>query len=177
MPDMFVTAAELAGFTQQSLDTYTAELVIRAATGKVQNEARQRIVRVAGEAAKLYANRFGEVVLPERPVEAVTAVVLGDGTSLASAAYKAERDVLYRIDAGTFVAGEKVTVTYTHGFAVIPEDVRGLTLALAARLLDNPEALRTVQVGGYGATYAIPGLELGEDERATCHRYRRRTHS
>jgi hypothetical protein len=62
-----------------------------------------------------------------------------------------------------------VTVTFTHGYAVVPADVRAVTKAVARRMVANPSLARQEAVAGYSATY--DGVLLGE-ERYRLARYR-----
>lgn len=177
MPEAFATVAELAALTDRELpdDDPGAQLALELATGAVQTYARQRLTLVDDDTAELLADRHGYVELPERPVLGVTAVELDDGTTLAPSAYAWGAGRLWRVD-GARLTG-RVRVTYAHGFATVPDDVRGVVLAAAARLLDNPDSTRSAQLGGVSTTAALLGLELGEHERATMRRYRRTTYS
>jgi hypothetical protein len=61
-----------------------------------------------------------------------------------------------------------VVVTFTHGYATAPDDVKGVCLSLAGRLYENPGSLRSYTVGGVSETYASgpgisgPGLTIDE---------------
>jgi hypothetical protein len=44
-------------------------------------------------------------------------------------------------------------VTYTHGYATIPDDIRGVTLDLAARKMANPSGNRQEGIGSYSISY------------------------
>ncbi|MFG2916255.1 hypothetical protein ACGF0D_25615 [Kitasatospora sp. NPDC048298] len=67
-------------------------------------------------------------------------------------------------------------VTYTHGYAEVPADVRALVLTLAGRVFTNPRDLRQESVGSVSVTYAAEtiGASLAPVERDALARYRRR---
>lgn len=52
------------------------------------------------------------------------------------------------------VWSRKVRVTYSHGLAVIPDDLVAITLDVAQSLHENPKGLRSWQVPEYTETYA-----------------------
>ncbi|WP_103529514.1 hypothetical protein [Streptomyces sp. SM12] len=57
-----------------------------------------------------------------------------------------------------------------------PDDIRGVVVALAGRVVNNPADLRQEAVGGLSATYGTEtiGVTLTDDERRDLGRYRRR---
>ncbi|MCC5580588.1 hypothetical protein IMZ11_33720 [Microtetraspora sp. AC03309] len=57
---------------------------------------------------------------------------------------------------------EKVVVTYTHGLAEVPTDVRAVVLGIAARGYVNPGALRSRTLGSYSETFATETVGTGE---------------
>ncbi len=69
-----------------------------------------------------------------------------------------------------------MTVVYTHGFAVIPNDVKGVCLALAARSLQSPDGVNSETVGSYSVSYSRTGgaVSLLDEERRLLDRYRRK---
>ena len=73
-----------------------------------------------------------------------------------------------------------MSVTYTHGFATIPEVVKSATLAIAARMVVAGATaggqVRSETVAGYSVTYANAGATAGltEVEMASL-RYLRRS--
>ncbi|CAM5247716.1 hypothetical protein SSPIM334S_06287 [Streptomyces spiroverticillatus] len=93
-----------------------------------------------------------------------------DGSPLAPTRWQLVRDrVRVRRD-------QAVTVTYTHGYASVPGDVRAVVLTLAARVLNNPTDLRQESVGSVSVTYAAEtiGASLAPADRDLLGRYRKR---
>lgn len=86
--------------------------------------------------------------------------------------YRLWRDELHFRQLGT----GPVYVTYTHGYATVPADVRAIVLTLAGRVLTNPSDLRQESVGSVSVTYAAEtiGASLAPIERDQLARYRPR---
>lgn len=51
-----------------------------------------------------------------------------------------------------------VTVTYAHGWAVIPEDIAAIAEGMAASCMATPVGVRQEQLGSYSVTYAAETL-------------------
>jgi hypothetical protein len=70
----------------------------------------------------------------------------------------------------------KVRLTYSHGYAEIPDDILDVVLDLAASNLANPHRLRSETVGGESVTYAtetIGNAKLTKQHREDLRPYRR----
>lgn len=189
----FATEAELEAYTGTSIDTTRATLLLDLATGAIRAHTNQTLSRVANDTVVLPGNYTGTLELPERPVASVASVSIGD-TNLAA-------DVDYVWDGassllrGTLVTGvlvvndgpllsgrgdwggpgAQVSVTYTHGFATISDDIKGVCLALAARSLSSPDGVNSETVGSYSVSYSRTGgaVSLLDEERRLLDRYRR----
>lgn len=170
----FATVPELSAYLGRALDnTEQAELALTLATGIIQSETGQTIERVEDDTVTLRGGPYGELTLPERPVIEVSAV-LGEHV----------RDDEWSWRGGQLVRRfgwpEVVVVTYTHGYATIPADIKAITLALAARVLaqnaaDASGGIKRETVGAYTVEYqrdsstSSSGL-LSEGERAHLRR-------
>lgn len=97
---------------------------------------------------------WGYVVLHQRPLVSVASVTQ-DGDAVA-----------YEIDTETnrlMVADDvvQVTVTYTAGYAVVPDDIRAVVLALAANEVLNVAQVAQQRLGDYSVTYRDGGATGG----------------
>ncbi|WP_369190161.1 hypothetical protein [Streptomyces sp. R08] len=128
----------------------------------VRREARQLFTRKQ-TTATLYPS-CGKVSLPQRPVVSVDAVEGADGWTL-------RRDTLYVGNA------DEVRVTYTHGYAETPGDVKAVVLSAATRVLTNPLDIRQEAAGSMSVTYAAEtiGASLSPADKDLLRDYRRRT--
>lgn len=151
MANEFITATELAGHLQQSLDTYTADQAIRGATAEIRAECGWDITPVVTAQTLTVEDERGvkSVFLPHLNVTVTT--VVADGKTLAAADYTVNKAGGYvTLDA----AATKVTVTYDAAYATAPLEVKDLCLELAADRYLNPERLVREQVGGVALTFA-----------------------
>jgi len=191
----FATETELEAYTGATIATDRATILLDMATGAIQAYTNQTMTFEAGDSITLPGN-FGHLLtLPERPVTAVTSVTLGDTALVVDVDYVWDgKDGLYR---GTKVdgilsvngpdwlvngwgdwggPGAVVTIVYSHGFATIPNDIKGVCLALAARSLSSPDGVNSESVGSYSVSYSRTGgaVSLLSEEKALLDRYRRK---
>lgn len=191
---------DLQAYMQQpSLDDGTAAVALRVASATIRRFTRQTITLVSGESVDLEG---GERVLklPQRPV------VTGPGHPLTVAELPGASGVEVPVAEGTdFVRygselrrgqplygqsrlsgwpygrplgiwADRVRVTYSHGYAEIPDDIVGVCLDLAAATLSNPNRLRSETVGGESVTYTVETFGTGSltsDHRQILRGYRR----
>lgn len=129
----FATVAELVTYMNRTFavgaETDRAQQALDVATSIIQNYTRQRIERVAGETAILRRTYGTIALLPELPVEAVTSVTDDTGTLVVDTDYEVREGGVLRRLVGTW--RYDLTVVYTHGYATIPNDIKGVTLQLA----------------------------------------------
>lgn len=193
----FATEADLEAYTGTSVATDRATLLLDAATAAIQAWCRQSFTQAT--TTVVLPGSFGEkLTLPERPVTAVTAVAIGDTALTVDTDYV--WDGAHTLFRGTKVdgvlsvngpdylidgwgdwggPGAQVEVTYTHGFATIPADIKGVCLALAARSMQSPDGVNSESVGTYSVSYSRSGgaVSLLSEERELLNRYRVRVFS
>lgn len=105
-------------------------------------------------AAKLSGS--GPWLLPQRPVVSVASVVDADSVA-----------VEYELDGQWLSATAEgpLTVTYTHGFDPVPDELIELVCAIATRLSQLPNAVvsgaRTEQAGGEAVTWGVEAFNAG----------------
>jgi len=134
----------------------------------------------------------GDLILPDGPVTAVGTVTGPGGTIYAAANYTWTPDGRVSHTWGTYegyghgldtwVCGA-YTVTYSHGYLAIPDDVILAVCQPVQRLLVNPDGIRSETIGEAATVYAIPGtgyglgLTLSPVDRALLAPYRRQVTS
>jgi hypothetical protein len=166
--DMFAVPLDLGPWLQRTIteDDDTARVALETATGWIQAELGQRIVKVTNDTVTLSAGRTPSLWLPERPVISVGAVTTTDYKGTVTAR---------TLNTHYYVVGGEIqwtsglwsgrpglaTVTYTHGYAEIPQAIRGVCLAAASRVYDNSGSLRSETVGGVSWTAAGAAEDLG----------------
>lgn len=164
MADQLATPTDLAARLQEDVDRATAETLIEGATAVVQAAVGQRLVQVVDDTVVLDLGDYdsgSRLALPERPVTAVSAVLIG-ATPVTDFVAELSRGRLYRSagwrSASTPYAGgpSTVTVTYTHGFPVGDQRLqlaRVAVLSLAAAAYSNPSGVSREQIDDYAVAY------------------------
>ncbi len=116
------------------------------------------IERVANETITLDCAGSYRLFLPELPVILVGAVV-EDGVALTvTDDYKlGSYGILYRVDDDWKAGVQIVQVTYTHGYAVIPDDVTAVCARAASRAYQAGLAAAAV-----GAVAGVTAMQLGD---------------
>jgi hypothetical protein len=143
------TAAELASWLQQDVDTSTANLVLTAASARFELESGTKF---SSTAATYQVEGRGQPVisLPRGPVIAVSAVRVA-GVTLAASDYTLVISNLYRVIGWGRIWGstvptapyvgfppELVEVDYTYGYTTVPDDVKGVVLETAGVAYQSP---------------------------------------
>jgi hypothetical protein len=182
MPELpaLATPEELAAWMQTDVGSLpaSASLVLDTASAIVRGEARQHFTRrtttvvMYPETYRAWAGPVRCFVdLPQRPVISVASVVDEDGNPVP---FKLKRNTLTleRVC-------EAVSVTFTHGYAETPGDVKAVVLSAASRVLNNPSDIRQEAVGSLSVTYAAEtiGASLAQADKDLLARYRRRAAS
>lgn len=173
----FCTVEDIEALLQVEITTATqiasAEAAIAAATEAIRNYCHQHIELVEDDIVMLDVAEVTRtrVFLPELPVTEVTAVVEDGETLVVDDDYKLGRNgILHRM--GTYwEAGIQILqVTYSHGYATLPDDVVAVATRAAARTYQaglrsaESEGLPGIQatsLGDYSVTYQQDGAAEG----------------
>jgi len=172
MTTLLADPTQLAGYMQRDLDTYTAELAIQIASGAIRRYLRgQQIVAVDADLIILNPRPTlwpitGRIVtLPQRPVTDVT-LVETTTYGLAYAQWVAADPTQYLVDMpnGTVTLRDgigivwpvepgTVRVTYSHGLDEVPDDLMGVCLGTAARIINFNPGIQSEKLGNYDVRY------------------------
>ena len=115
------------------------------------------------------------LLLPEMPVKEVSEVVSNGVTLSSPDNYVLNGNGILIRQPSPLVWSrlrQSVSVTYTHGFATIPEDVRAVALQAAARLYAQGPAIFEA-LGSYSVRYNAPATDFSSGEKAILRKYRR----
>jgi hypothetical protein len=153
----FATVQEFSNYMQQTVANSAATLALDIATSRIRSETDQYLSLVEDDEITLRGSS-GKVYLPQNPVisvESVTTRWIGESESLTQVVdvdFVRWGNELSWSSGGYVRAGasprwgylghywpEYVTVVYTHGYAVIPDDVKGCCLMLAAEHYTSPD--------------------------------------
>lgn len=110
----------------------------------------------------------GRVILPQSPVVSVSEVE-ADGKTLAPTEYTRRRGLIF-VSPYT----DTVRVTYTHGFAEIPGDLKRIILDSSSRALDGSGGATQMNVGSIQLMYSqeTTGPSFADIEKDIVRTYR-----
>lgn len=178
--------ADLLGLVSSGIDDRQVAALLAQASARFRSEARTEFD--SGETSMVLRVEGATVSLPYRPVVSVEAVRLinADGTTgpamagwtfdgIAAVTVAADRTVIF--NGPTVTPTPTVEVTWTYGFAEVPEDVRWAVASMTARALSAPAAAGVTgeTIGAYswtGGGNAAFALSMTDDEKAVAKRYR-----
>lgn len=175
---MFASVDDLADLLGEELTgsrLAQAALSLEIASAQIQGWTRQRLERVVNDVVVLRGTTGWELELPERPVVAVGAITI-DEVPVSASSYNVAGPVIVR-SLGWSGPTASVSVTYTHGYDPIPDDIRVATLQLAMGGFTNPQGIRQESVGTYSVTYEAGGGDSTAPILQSLNRYRRRVGS
>lgn len=174
----FATASELGarlGITLTDDEEDRAAILLALASGLIRRATRQTITLVTDDVLTirgLYSNR---ITLPQRPVIEVTDITQ-NSVALADGSWYLDGDELVR---GNAVSGfwhggwsywgcpaDTFVITYTHGYADPPDEVKATVLEMVTRVWVNP-AVTTRETNGSSDVMYAPtnGMLLTDAER------------
>lgn len=158
------SVAQLGAYLKTTFasDDPAATIYLSIASGMVRDFLQQQITAVAADVALLDPIDGAYLMLPELPVTDVTLVETFDGTVWATA------------DPGTYTVSKRLgmiaarpglgmqwptapeswRVTYSHGFAEVPDSLVGVTLGVASRGYASEPGVDLERIGGYQVKYA-----------------------
>lgn len=202
-PTPLVTQADLEDALQRSLDPAQAAMAIRRASARVRKYCRQQFTLVENETVTLPGN--GRLLrLPQRPVvvddthplsvvelfgiadEEYTALEGRDFTRIGTELTRGEawwaptRLMGWPFMRPQGIWAQRVRVTYSHGYAEVPDDVVDVVLDLAQMSMTNPQGLRSESIDDYSRTFAaetIGGAQLTAEHKEALREYRGRSFS
>lgn len=134
----FATPIELAGFLQKDLDTYSATQALDIASQNIRTACGWNISQETVTAQEFDGTGDQSIWIRTLNLTAVASVV-ADGVTLTASDYRFYRyGWLRRIYAYWPCFPKIVAVTYTHGYATVPDDVKGACLVLAGGKYEEP---------------------------------------
>jgi hypothetical protein len=146
--------------------------LIRAALGG------QQVTRVDDDTVILEGNGRRVLQLPQIPVIAVGSVAVNGTTRAVGTDFTVTRDGRLTALGYPWPVGAQVTVTYSHGYDLVPEDLARLCAALADKILAGTIGVRSMQesIGTKqsSVTYAATGSNsvFDDSEQAILDKYR-----
>jgi len=134
----FATVEDVESFLQvdidETLQIIATERALTEASAAIRNYTRQYLEQVDDDVITLDSSGGYRLFLPELPVIDVTKVV-EDGVTLTQGDdYKlGQHGILHRIDQKWASGIQNITITYSHGFGDIPDDIVAVCTRAASR--------------------------------------------
>lgn len=191
----FFTYTDLAAWLQvdpATMNQTTANMFAQLASDAVRDDLRLTVDHVTGDTITMWGDNGEILLLPERPVTAVTSVVLDnialtpvvqDGTStMQMYDWRPDGRLLRIVYGGSFYAGElgfkwpngvPVRITYDHGWTTPPSAFKSVALQLAAQAYVNPEMHSQERVGWVEWQTKLQAMLLALPQRCMLDVYRR----
>lgn len=134
----FATIADLESFLQIEISTVVqvaaANRALNEATASIKNYCRQFLELVEDDEITLDCTGGTRIFLPELPVVDVSEVIEDDETLVVDDDYKlGQHGILHRIDQDWASGIQIVTITYSHGYETIPDDIIAVATRAASR--------------------------------------------
>lgn len=190
----FFTATDLANRLQidpSTVNSGTATLLAQLASDAVREDLRQQIDLVEDDEITLWGDNGEVLMLPQRPVTAVSAVSLAgqdlvpvqvnSTTTMLMYDWRPDGSLRRVVYGGSFYAGElyykwpfgvAVQVTYSHGYQKVPSAMKHVALELAAGAYGNPDLQDSGRVGWVEWASKHVSLDLTPDQRKSLDLYR-----
>ncbi len=164
----FATVADIANFLQVSISTAeqsaAARRALTEASQAIRNYCRQHLELVEDDEVTLDSKGGARLFLPELPVLEVSEVIEDGVTLTVDDEYKlGAHGILHRIGARWKKGVQMIQVTYSHGYAELPDDIVAVATRAASRAYQSglraagDEALLGVQsksLGDFSVAYA-----------------------
>ncbi len=165
----FCTAADVAAFLQIEVTEYDAALerAIREASAAIQNYCHQTLEAVEDDEVEFVYASGRRLFLPELPVSEVSEVVEDGETLTETDDYLlGAHGVLHRVGRAWVGGPAFISVTYSHGYETLPDDLVGVATRMAARAYQaglraaNAEGvpgIASTTLGDYSVTFTGEG--------------------
>lgn len=158
--DAFATKEQMAARSQGTIpaDHPFLDQALAAASTRIRNACRWHVAKLE---TTVFRRRYGqteEVWLPSLHIQSIDSVTV-DGSALNDLSA-----VEFDTETGwTNLLANTVSVTFSHGYDDVPEDILDLTLQIAARSLGSPLGYTREQAGSVSvsASLTAPGVAGG----------------
>jgi len=152
----FASTSELSTYVGSTVDESRAQQALDYATKKIRSHCGWSISQESLSDVSVDGSGTRDVWLDTLYLTAVSSVVDNDrsATLTFDVDYTWTKDGRLHRPSGWKKIPRLLSVTYTHGYVTVPDDVKGVCLSLAARRFDNPQSYRTERIDDYSYTVA-----------------------
>lgn len=170
-----IDAADVRAYLNADVPEQQVALLTGLASDVIRNHCGWRVDRATETLTAAWDSPA--VMLPTLKLNEVLEVRVG-GELLDPAVYSFGENGVLRWAAYPGPPSSQLTVTVDHGYDPVPREIQAVAFAAVARVVVNPQGLRSVNVGAYSEVYTIPvsgepsGVTLLSAERRILDRYR-----
>ncbi|MFJ3793896.1 hypothetical protein [Kitasatospora sp. NPDC090091] len=192
------TQADLEAALQRTLDPTQAAAALRRASARVRAYTRQELTFHAQDTVEIPGGGR-QLLLPQRPllvddtnpltvtelfgvtgteftcVEGRDYTRLGSKLTRAEAFWAQTRLMGWPWARPQGIWADRVRLTYSHGYATVPDDIVDIVVDLASMTMTNPQGLRSEAIDDYSRTFASETIGAGSltaDHKRTLNAYR-----
>lgn len=171
--EAFISRADLGAYLRRDLSADDlATIAVNAASQIVRTRTRQTLSLVEDETLTFaIVGEARDLLLPELPIIDVDEVRIDDEVELDWRL--SENGILTLTGSCSWrTTPAMVEVDYSHGFEVVPDDLRLVALTVAARIYEQGTA-RQEATGSSSITFSVAAsTDLSNGEKAICDAYR-----
>jgi hypothetical protein len=156
---LYASTSDLEAYLQQTVDSTTATLVLQVTSALFTTRAATAFLPTT-TTYQVEGHGWSRIRLPYRPIISIQAVriVTATGVTTTVTDYTRIKQTLYRL-AGWGVRcafpPDMVEVDLTHGFAAVPDDVKGAVLESAAAAYSSPDiTVKSESIDDYSVSSA-----------------------
>lgn len=153
-----ITVEELEAFMGRTFtddEEAQAEAMIEAVSAIIESETGVSFSVTQDEEVRMQADGYGIIEFNAKPVSSV-AVYDVNGTDELSYATWDGLGAVYGLQ-----PNQVVDIVYTHGYQLVPGDIKAVCYGVCSRIMYNPSGLRQETVGAISVTYPGIGGEAG----------------
>jgi hypothetical protein len=172
----FATVQDIESFLQMTITdpakVLSAKRALAEASAAIRNYTRQYLEYVVGDVITLDSSGGTRIFLPELPVSTVSRVIEDGKLLLPIADYKlGQHGILHRIDQKWAEGIQNITITYPHGYSVIPDDIVAVCTRAASRAYqaglkaadsDGVAGIASKQLGDFSVSFQAESSVAGE---------------
>lgn len=174
-----ITVEELEAFmgrTFTEAEEAQAEAIIDTVSSMIESYTGVTFALTEDDDIRIQADGYGIFEFNSKPIVSVNVYKIGTTEEVDYATWDG-LGAIYGL-----MPNEVVDVVYTHGYAVVPGDIKAVTYGACSRVIYNPSGLRQETVGAISVTYPGIGGEAGTInfsnlEQKVLDKYRRTSQS
>lgn len=153
-PDFLATPEDLAVLVRKSAADPKVRLALRRASERFQGAVGHRVILVEDDVLVRLGSGTDTLFLKAAPVSAVSVTIGGETVPPENYTLDPEAGVLYGIT-GYWPYRTPITVTYTHGYAVVPGDIEDAVLEHATTICLAMAHVQQETAGTNNASYMV----------------------